>query len=1162
MTLGKKTLALFLVLGCAICLGSYLALRLTVLPAFAEFERSASEQALERVTRTLESDLRALEIMNLEYSAWNDTYNYAQGLFPEYEEENLDPDYWHAVDINMMLIFDATGKHLFGGVGDPVDGQRLAFSDEFVATLRPGHPLVTHESVSSNKTGLLKTDAGIMQVASYPILTGLREGPIAGALIVGQFLADERVAAIGERATVEFHIHTMGDDTLPAHVAAATRNMENTGADSTIVASAEDVHGYKFLPDVLGEPAVLLEVRQPRTITQIGIKTIRTAMTFLVVASAGFLLAALFFLQQLVVAPVRMLTEKILNIQTTGELEIDVEAHRSDEVGVLAGKFAELTAGLSKARYELEKARDEALSMSDAKSEFLARMSHEIRTPMNGVLGMTELLRNTKLTDKQERFADTIYQSAESLLHIINDILDISKIEAGKLELDVAPFNLRNVVEECLELLADSAHRKNLELVGAIPADTHTAVEGDALRLRQILVNLLSNAVKFTEQGEIIVRVETIEKSEHQIEFRFEVEDSGIGIAPDSLERIFEPFTQADGTTTRRFGGTGLGLSICSQLIDLMGGEIGADSHPGRGSRFWFTLVLVRDAEPSGLQSPATLSGKRVLIVDDNATNRETLQEQLESWQMRVMSASSGPEALGILSGSVRDDEPFDTILLDMNMPEMDGVELAREIRHTKGFAAAPLIMLSSVAVSDTGNKHEDSGVDAWLTKPIRQARLSDALLSHLDRRRSPDRRSDQQPLSAEAINDAENRSLRILLVEDNDVNQMVAESMLKMLGHETVVESNGRDALSTFKKQDFDVVLMDCQMPGIDGYEATQTIRCWELEQHRDPTAIVALTANALAGDRERCLVAGMNDYLSKPFTCEQLAEVIAVNVVTQGRSANDIVCTGAHILVVDDNSMNQQVTEAVLHDLGYRADIAANGDEALRAVVSEHYDLILMDCHMPVRNGYDTTKEIRRLEGASDSAARTPIIALTADLMQSNQERCLECGMDDYMPKPFTQAQLGAMLDRWLPAADTVADDSESATEAEAFGELTDSLPSSSLDRSALEEILSFDSSTANNTAREIILSYCALSTKLVLQLRSAVTDKDYEQIELLAHSLKGCSGQIGAVQLASLCEKLLYAVRVKDLSDSPAICERAAIEHSAVMIALDKEIQRIAA
>ena len=1163
MSLGKKTLALFLVLGCAICLGSYLALRLTILPTFDEFEEKASEEALARVTRMLESDLRALEIMNIEYSAWNDTYEYASGIYPEYESENLDPSYWHSVNINMMMIFDEKGRVLSGQISDPSDGRRLGLTDELLATLLPGHPLVTHETVSSSVTGLLSTQAGIMQVVSYPVLTSEGTGPIAGAFVVGQFVTDERLAELAERATVDLFLHPINDEPFPTHALAATRDLQDPDNDEVIITGAETMHGYQILPDVLGQPAALLEVRQPREITAIGTDMIRTTMLFLAAGSAGFLLAALFFTQKLIVAPIQGLTEKILNIKHTGNLDIDVGETRADELGVLARKFGELAVSLGKTNEELEGARDEALSSSKAKSEFLARMSHEIRTPMNGVLGMTELLRNTTLDQKQERFARTIYESAESLLHIINDILDISKIEAGKVELDIAPFNLRSMVEECLDLLADTAHRKNLELVGIIPPDTHTLVEGDALRLRQILVNLLGNSVKFTERGEIIVRVSELRNDADTVEYRFDVEDTGIGIKPENLEKIFEPFSQEDGSTTRRYGGTGLGLSICRQLLELMGGEIGADSTPGHGCTFWFTVQLTKDVTAPQQMQQEILCGKQILIVDDNATNRETLRHQLESWDMLVEEACSGPEALGLLSSHARNDVFFDLILLDMNMPEMDGVQLAKVIRESAWGNGLPLLMLSSVSGADASEDRIVAGIDAWLTKPVRQTRLYEALVSHLSRNAGDTECVNVGDKPVTAMNDNASRNLRVLLAEDNHVNQLVAIGMLNELGHETIAVADGNEAVAKIKEQDFDIVLMDCQMPELDGYKATQTIRQWENEQDLPETTIIALTANALSGDRERCLDAGMNDYLSKPLTMEQLAAAIALN--TQ-RAADDAATSGtdakAHILIVDDNEINRKVTEAMTDELGYSATVVSNGQEALRAIRSAEFDLVLMDCHMPVRDGYDTSREIRRLEAEAAGERRVPIVALTADLMQSNRKRCLDCGMDDYVTKPFTEEQLRIVLNRWL--ADSGADDSrpEVAIDADGFSELTETVTLASIDSMAFEEIVRLDATPGNTMVRDIVVSYCAVSTKLILQLREAVTEGEAGEIEVLAHSLKGSSGQIGAVLLAALCEQLITGARNDDLSDAALLCERVAIEHSAVIIALDKELERMAA
>ncbi len=1156
MSLGKKTLALFLVLGLAICAGSYVALRVSVLPTFQAFEQRETLEALARVESLLDSQLDALNVLNLEYSAWDETVRYIQDGSAEYEEAELSPGYWFGIDISMLLALDATGDLRYGWIADPDDGQFLDLAAELLEPVRGEHPFAKPAAPAMPTTGLLRTRSGVMHVSAYPIVATDGTGPVNGRFVIGKYLNEAVQADVGQRSTTDLSIHVMGEQGLPLHIVAAFRDAPDPDADTATLTNDRFVHGMKVLPDVFGLPAAVLEVRQLRTISGIGADTIRTTMVFLAFGSIGFLLAALFFTQRLIVAPIGELTRKILKIQRTGNLEMDVGKPRADEVGMLAGQFAELTTGLAKARQELENARDEALSMSKAKTEFLARMSHEIRTPMNGVLGMTELLQSTNLDEKQQRFAKTIYASAESLLHIINDILDISKIEAGKLELDIAPFNLRHMVEECLELLADGAHRKGLELIGSISPDTFVHVEGDALRLRQVLINLLSNSVKFTEKGEVILRVEELEHGEDTITYRFDVEDTGVGIDAENLEKVFEPFTQEDGSTTRRYGGTGLGLSICKQLLELMGGEIGAESTHGRGACFWFTVTLGKDeAEPETLH-PGLLAAKRVLVVDDNATNREALGNQLEEWNMQVEAAASGPEALGMLTSAARKDSPFDIVLLDMSMPEMDGVELAASIRGNSAIEALPMVMLSSVSSGDAGDDRDMSNIDAWLTKPVRQARLYDALVSHLSRAGATIQHPDRTVSAPLATNDNAGSNLRVLLAEDNEVNQRVALGMLNELGHDVTVVSCGREAVAVFETQDFDVVLMDCRMPGLDGFAATREIRRLEKDRGDLRVPIVAVTANALTGDRERCLAAGMDDYLSKPFSLQTLGAALAANA-----NSNAATSKGS-VLIVEDNPVNQQVTQAMVRELGYTAQIVGDGEQALQAMQSADFDIVLMDCHMPVLNGYDATRKIRRREEeASADGQRVPIIAVTADLMQSNRQRCLACGMDDYVTKPFTEEQLRLVIARWLGQED-VADQPPVGIDQDGFSSLTETTTLASIDRLALEEIFQLDSSPGKNIVREIVVSYCALSTKLILQLRAAVAEHDTEQVELLAHSLKGSSGQVGAVLLAALCEQIVSGARNDDLSNAPSLCERAAVEHSAVIIALDKELQRIAA
>ncbi len=818
-------------------------------------------------------------------------------------------------------------------------------------------------------------------------------------------------------------------------------------------------------------------------------------------------------------------------------------------------------------RRTVAEARDAAIRASQSKSDFLATMSHEIRTPINGVLGMTELLLDSKgLSQKQRRYAATVQRSGNSLLHIINDILDISRIEAGKVELDIAPFDLRHSVEDCLDMLAESAQSKGLELVGNVCLDTHTFVYGDSVRLTQVLINLIGNAVKFTEHGEIIVSATELEDYSGTSSYRFEVKDTGVGIGLKNKDELFEPFTQEDGSTTRRYGGTGLGLSICKRLVELMGGELGVDSTPGQGSTFWFTAHLAKDKDTSQFPQPELLADTNVLIVDDNDTNREILRHQLERWHMRVEEYRSGAEVLDRLVGDGGDGPIIDVVLLDMHMPEMDGLQLAQAMRKVPGYGHIPLIMLSSLSGADSDIERDAAKLDAWLTKPVRQARLHDTLVSVLGKATNDNPGRIVEQTSTGTGHPASDSSRRILLAEDNDVNRAVAVEMLKSLGHETTVAINGREAVAIFQSQEFDLVLMDCQMPELDGYGATRVIREWENQQNLPATSIVALTANALNGDRERCLVAGMTDYLSKPFTKNQLNDMVAsispVSTPGTDGAAVDPPESKGRILIVEDDFVNQQVTLAMLESLGYEAAVTLNGDDALRALSRRRFDLVLMDCHMPVRDGYDTTEEIRRREKRSAHTDRIPIVAVTADFLESNRQKCLACGMDDYVTKPFTQEHMRIVLTRWL--VDSADDNSVRPVpvDADGFSELGETTSLASINREVLDELCELDTSADLPAVRQIIVSYCAVSTKLVLQLRSAVAAGDCENIELIAHSLKGSSGQIGATLLALLCERLISSAKENDLGDARSLCERTAIEHAAVISGLDKELQRMAA
>jgi len=852
--LHRLTIAVLIATFCVLGLGQYAAARWWYGGTVAAAEHRDGLARARLAERTILTQRDSLRRTAADEGRWDETYKFVLGKSPNYFAANWDADTFANLSIDVVGLVAADGRLVGLLASDAVSRHYVAPPEEFVAALAKDAPLMRHLGDLRADRGFVRVGSELYAYGAAPVLPTSGIGPPAGAIFVFHSLGSVFQGTLADALDAHVTLRTVAHTTpLPPVEAPAFAD-----GDDAVLA-------VRFaVADTLDGAALMVEIESARPVHEAAARAARALFWSAVVAGAIVALFVLVFFERRLLRPLRLIAARLVEIGRAGDPASRLKPHaHEDEIGTVARAANEMLAELEDAKYRADAARDAALAASRVKSEFLARMSHEIRTPMNGVLGMTELLERTELTARQRKFCDTIHRSAISLLEIINDILDFSKIEAHRLELQAADVDVAALVEDTAELLSSRTHGRDLELIVRVRPTVPPVVNLDPLRLRQVLTNLIGNSLKFTEHGEVVVTVDSAAVHEGRTTLEFSVADTGIGIAPGALARLFEPFAQADASTTRRYGGTGLGLAIAHQLVELMGGKMTVASEPGRGSVFTFRVPAdVPALVGSGPARPPLLKDLRILVGDESAVGRAVLAETLAAAGAEVIAVSDAHEADVELAKQPRPD----VALLDHRFA---GRVLARLV------AGVPIVTMAPTG--DAGNGPEpgsDGGIAGYVTKPVRRSLLVATLARVTGRGAELDTATFLASVGLSAA--GERLGLSVLVVEDNPVNQAVASGMLEALGCRVALAGHGVEALERIASGGIDVALMDCEMPFMDGITATQRLREREAATHLPRLPVIGISAHALQGAREECLLAGMNDFVAKPFTMAELARAL----------------------------------------------------------------------------------------------------------------------------------------------------------------------------------------------------------------------------------------------------------------------------------------------